>query len=127
MQKDSNETHKEFKKRVFDDLDGEVSRHDVIIYTGTLSAGVDCQIPVERVIGWYSKRTSDAMQFVQGLYRFRNHKSMTLYIFKSSSVVTVTPFALCPNRYHSILGNNFQEQMLIWLEARTQCIQASSL
>jgi hypothetical protein len=59
----------------FKDVNTAWKDADVLIYTGTLTAGVSFELEhFDVLIGIYTKKTSSPLAFTQGLHRVRNLK-----------------------------------------------------
>ena len=62
------------------DMNEALRDKQVFIYTGTLTAGCDIQQPFDHHVSCFINQSTDPMQFVQGLYRVRNFKTMHMII-----------------------------------------------
>lgn len=55
---------------------------DVLIYTGTLTAGISFELEhFDCLIGIYAKKTASPLAFTQGLHRVRNLKEKQMYLY----------------------------------------------
>lgn len=73
---------REYKANTMKNLQAEVDNHDGLIYTGTISSGIDFR-SVGKTIGILKKCTTDSFQFVQGLFRNRTPQDLTLFVHRS--------------------------------------------
>lgn len=78
-------THSQEKKELVQGgLDQLAKDHEefVVIYTGSVTCGLDLQAEVDLVLGLCTgaNKTHDAFSFVQGMLRARNHKQMIVVL-----------------------------------------------
>lgn len=63
---------------------------DVLIYTGTLTAGVSFELKhFDVLIGIFSKMTSSPLAFTQGLHRVRNLNDKQMYLYLEHEYATL--------------------------------------
>jgi len=66
----------------FKDVNKSWADCDVLIYTGTLTAGISFELDrFDTFIGIYSRNTSSPLGFTQGLHRVRNFADKLGHIF----------------------------------------------
>ena len=81
--KTTKEYHFERKRRDLLNVNETWSKANLVLYTGTLTAGIDMSLPhFHENISVFSQQANSAQQFCQGLMRVRKliDKQMTIYI-----------------------------------------------
>lgn len=85
--------HDQTKKEAFIDVELTWRSADVLIYTNTLTVGVDFNtLQFDKFIGVFISKTSSADGFIQSLLRVRKFKSQThqVYLFTGESDANLT-------------------------------------
>lgn len=79
--------HKDLKQQELADVNTNWTQYDVLLYTGTISSGVDFQtVHFDSNISCFSKNSTTADLFMQGLMRCRNLVDKKISIFIEHSV-----------------------------------------
>ncbi len=78
--KEDNMLMVDLKKKYFANPESILVDYDVLIYTGTLTAGISIELTtVELMIGIYDRNTCSPISFVQGMSRIRNQTRTIIY------------------------------------------------
>lgn len=85
----------EIKRNDFKNVNDSWSDCNVLIYTGTLTAGISFELErFDTFIGIFARNTSTALAFTQGLHRVRNFADKVghLYLEKEGSYLPETAY-----------------------------------
>ena len=102
-------THSEYKKNILLDINKHTEKCSLLLYTGTLSVGVDIQTQFDHLIGIYLPAGGLVDTFLQGLNRCRNisgKSSLYISLKVDTEHLKTISFKNILNNYGRIYNNN---------------------
>lgn len=116
-------THAQYKREV---IEGDMDQGwDCLIYTASVTAGLDIQAPVDLTIGVYSRRTADPFAFVQGLLRARQTKKMHVILPIGADGDRCTPNDLTAPSHRAVYAT-ISEQLRTFATARLETMRRNA-
>jgi hypothetical protein len=80
---------RETKKKELSDVNTYWSQYQVVIWTSSITAGLDCSVPFDQFYHVFVNNTTDCLSFCQGMFRIRNYRDAEHFLFIEDATTDV--------------------------------------